>query len=70
MPSGVGGDWADGSVESFLTCPWINATYLQTKDYGECTEQYVQEFYQRFYRADYTDLLDGYGDIYVAHSAS
>lgn len=71
MPSGLGGSWADGSVESFLIAPWIYAIYQEGGNLDTaCTPDYVEKFYDTFYRADYSQLLDEYGTSYLIHSAS
>lgn len=72
MPSGLAGNWADGTVESYLAAPWANCMFLQGKDLSACTT-YIDQFYSTFYRCSYQDaydtgLLSGYGVVKTAGS--
>lgn len=64
-PSGLSGSWADGTVESFLIAPWAYCMFQLDKDMGVCS-QYVDSFYQSFYRCSYEDALSDYQTVYAA----
>lgn len=55
MPSGLSGNWADGTVESFLICPWASVCLTSNSPSGsdeDDVEESIQGFYTSFYRAD------------------
>lgn len=49
-PSGVAGDWIDGTVESFLLTPWVLHTTQPSKNFDYM--KYIDSFYEGFYRCD------------------
>lgn len=63
-PCGMGGSWAEGSMESFLEAPWIASQYYGEKYSQEQVEEDVREFYKEFYgyelsKAELKQILDG-----------
>lgn len=56
MPSGLAGSWADGTVESYLLAPWAYDMFQGDGALDACTD-YLDEFYECFYRASYKDVL-------------
>lgn len=63
MPEGMSGNWADGTVESFLIQPWANACLTSSSvssSNKNAVRESAQSFYETFYRASgstYNDWL-------------
>lgn len=68
MPKGVAGNWADGTVESYLTCAWAYDLFRGDNNLTNAST-YVSSFYETFYRCkDYTDAISGYGKQGIAQA--
>ena len=68
VPSGICGSWADGTVESFLSCVWAYCLF-QNGDAASCEtrDTYVNNFYHVFYRVDNgTSYVTDYDTTYQA----
>lgn len=66
MPAGLSGSWFDGNIESFLTSVWAYAVFQE--DNISTAEEWVDAFYQQFYRMDsgVSSRLEGFGAVYAA----
>ena len=66
IPAGVSGSWADGTFESFLLAPWAYCMYQQRDGAGNVSlsycDEFVNVFYQDFYRCGAGGILDGDGN--------
>lgn len=74
MPQGISGSWADGTFESFLMAPWAYCMYQVRNasgniDLSSCDE-YVNTFYQTFYRCSASGIVDGQGGYGVVYAAT
>ncbi|MGI6031927.1 MAG: hypothetical protein ACOX69_00700 [Coriobacteriales bacterium] len=55
MPSGLSGNWADGTVESFLTMYWASVCLTSSSPSGSSLDglmDYIKSFYSTYYRVD------------------
>ncbi len=68
MPQGVAGSWADGTVESYLSCAWAYDLFRGDNELTNAST-YVSSFYETFYRCkDYTASISGYGKSGIAQA--
>ncbi len=65
LPEGLAGSWADGTVESFLAAPWAYCMFQLGQDLGTASD-YVDTFYEVFYRAAAEDVVQNYQTVYTA----
>lgn len=59
MPTGLSGNWADGTVESFLIRSWASVCLTTSDPSGsdeDSLNDSIQDFYTSFYRADKTKV--------------
>ena len=68
MPVGLAGNWADGTVESYLTAPWA-FDMLRGETSLANASSYISAFYETFYRVDNASkVIENYGKSGVSRA--
>ena len=69
MPSGIDGNWATGTVESYLASAWALKTFWDDSSAAELAEEAVTQLYTTFYRVSSSDVFTAVSDYATTYTA-